>query len=110
MKWIIEFYRNKYYSLLQNKVRAGSSEVIKRSVEGLLNREALHECMTSREDESRCQLDEHVSPSRDRGGKGRRDGVMGDQREDRGGLKGGHWSKSSREKVSSLPIYPPPAD
>ncbi|KAI9529947.1 hypothetical protein NQZ68_008186 [Dissostichus eleginoides] len=46
----------------------------------------------------------------DRGEKGRRDGVMGDQREDRGGLKGGHWSKSSREKVSSLPVYPPPAD
>lgn len=36
---------------------------------------------------------------------------MGDQREDGGGrLKGGHWSKSSREKVSSLPAYPPPAD
>lgn len=33
---------------------------------------------------------------------------MGDQREDRGGLKGGHWSKSSREKVSSLPASPPP--
>lgn len=32
---------------------------------------------------------------------------MGDQREDRGGLKGGHWSKSSREKVSSLPAHLP---
>ena len=67
--------------------------------------------MTSREDESRCQLDEHVSPSLETGGeRGRRAGVMGDQREDRGGLKGGHWSKSSREKVSRLPAYPPPAD
>lgn len=68
--------------------------------------------MTSREDESRCQLDEHISPSLETrgGGKGRRAGVMGDQREERGGLKGGHWSKSSREKVSSLPTYPPPAD
>lgn len=64
--------------------------------------------MTSREDESRCQLDEHISPSLETGG--RRAGVMGDQREERGGLKGGHWSKSSREKVSSLPTYPPPAD
>lgn len=64
-------------------------------------------CMTSREDESRCQLDEHISPSLETGEKGRRDEVMGDHREGRGGLKGGHWSKSSREKVSSLPACLP---
>ena len=44
--------------------------------------------MTSREDESRCQLDEHIS-SRDGGGaeQGRRAGVMGDQREEGGPLE-----------------------
>lgn len=75
----------------------------------VLNRVALHVCMASREDESRCQLDEHVSPSLETGGEEkRRDGVMEDWREDRGGLKGGHWSKSSREgeQPACLPTLP----
>ncbi len=115
LKWRIEFYSEKNETLLPNKVRAGSSVIINRS-----------SIRPPQQGSPPCVYDQqrrweqvsawrtHIPFSRDRGEKGRRDGVMGDQREDRGGLKGGHWSKSSREKVSSLPAclpaYPPPAD